>query len=175
MENHRAREAGQGGRRVRIGITRVDDDSDACCRRDLELAIEELTLDRTWCEIVEVVETRLPDRDGPRMAEQLDELIGAGSLRATRLMRIDPDSGVDALLGRGDRERGVTRGNPRPDRDDARDADCPRPFDEERGGLVAAVEMGVGVDHGIGYAAGSSRRGNSGGAASIPCVSAVRP
>ena len=93
-------------------------------------------------------------------------------------MRIDPDGGEDALLGRGDRERGVARCDARADRDDARDADRPRALDEERGRLVAAVEMGVGVDHAAvrpAHAAGSSRRGKSGGAASIPCVSAVSP
>ena len=99
-----------------------------------------------------------------------------GCLRAARLMRVDPEGGVDALVGRGDRERGAARGDARPDRDDARDANRARPFDEECGGLVATVEMRVGVDHrGSGYAAGSSRRGKSGGAASIPCVSAVSP
>ena len=91
MEDHGAREAGQGGGRVRIGVARVDHDSGACCRRDLELAVEEHTLDGARREIVEVVETRLPDRDGPRMAQQLDELIDTRSLRAARLMRVDPE------------------------------------------------------------------------------------
>ena len=91
-------------------------------------------------------------------------------------MRVDPDGRVDALLGLGDRERRTTRGDPRADRDDPRDADRAGPLDEERGGLVAPVEMGVGVDHARpGHAEGRSRRGKSGGAASIPLVSPVRP
>ena len=141
------REAGQSGCRVCVRIARVDHDRQARRRRDLELAIEELALDRTRCEIVEVVEARLADRHGPRVAEQLDELVHPGSLRPTRLMGVDPERREHPLLGSGDRERGVAGGDPRADRDDARDADRPGPFDEERSGLVAAVEMGVGVDH----------------------------
>ena len=147
MEDHGAREAGQGGRRVCIRIARVDHDRQARRRRDLELAIEELTLDGTRREIVEVVEARLADRHGPRVTEQLDELVHPRSLRAARLVRVDPERREHALLGFGDRERGVAGRDPRADRDDARDADRPGPFDEERGRLVAAVEVGVGVDH----------------------------
>ena len=139
--------AGQGGRGVRIRIAGVDHDRQARRRRDLELAIEELDAGRARCEVVEVVEARLADRHGPRVTEQLDELVHPRSLRPGRLVRIDPERREHALLGFCDRERRVAGRDPGADRDDARDADRPGPFDEERGGLVAAVEVGVGVDH----------------------------
>ena len=67
--------------------------------------------------------------------------------------------------------------DPGADRDDARDAERTGAFDEEGGGLVAPVEVGVRVDHRRlpSLATGASRRGKSGGAASIPSVSPVSP
>ena len=79
MEDHGAREAGQGGGRVCVRVAGVDHDRQAGRRRDLELAVEERALRRARREIVEVVEARLPDRDGPRVVEQLDELVDARS------------------------------------------------------------------------------------------------
>ena len=92
--------AGEGGRRVRVGIARVDHDRQAGRRRDLELAVEERPLHRARGEIVEVVEPGLPDRDGPRMAEQAPRARRSALLRASGLMRIDPEGGEDALLCR---------------------------------------------------------------------------
>ena len=91
---------------------------------------------------------RSPRPRRPRgCSTQLDELVESRGLGAARLMRIDPERREDALLGFGDRERGMTGRDPRADRDDARDADRTGPLDEERGGLVAPVEVGVRVDH----------------------------
>ena len=78
VEDHGAREAGEGGCRVGIRVARVDHDRQARRRRELELALEELALDRPRREVVEVVEARLADRDGARVLEQLDELVDAG-------------------------------------------------------------------------------------------------
>ena len=62
-------------------------------------------------------------------------------------MGIDPEGREDALVPLGDRERRTTRRDARADRDHARDADRARPLDEQRGRLVAPVEVCVRVDH----------------------------
>ncbi len=129
---------------------------------------------------MEVVEPGLADRHDGRMREELDELVDPARFGASRLVRVDPECRRDPLLGLGDRERREARGDPGADRDDPRDADRTGALDEERGGLVAPVEVGVGVDHGVVTRraltpTGASSRGKSGGAASIPSVSPVRP
>ena len=176
MEDHRPHEPRERGRRIRVCVARVNHNRQTGRRCDLELTVEEQPLDGTRREIVEVVESRLADSHGSWMAEQIDELIRARTLRGAGLMRVDPERGKDALLGIRDCDRGVAGRDPRANGYDSRNAHRPRTFDEECGGLVAAVEVSVGVDHREPtYAAGSSRRGNSGGAASMPCVSLVRP
>ena len=177
MEDHGAREAGQGGRRVGVGIARVDHDRQARRRRDLELAIEERALDGPRGEIVEVVEARLPDRDGLRVLEQLDELVDPGSppgrppgADRSRAPRTRPRSAsAIASAARHDampvpivtmRETPTARA---------------RSTRNAAGSSHPSRWAWVSITCGAGYAAGSSRRGKSGGAASIPSVSAVRP
>ena len=81
------------------------------------------------------------------MREELDELADPGRFGASRLVRVDPECRRDPLLGLGDRERRVARGDAGADRDDSRDADCAGALDEEGSRLVAPVEVRVGVDH----------------------------
>ena len=125
-------------------------------------------------EVVEVVEARLADRHGARVLEELDELVDPCPLGAAGLMGIDPERREHSLLGVRDRECRVAGRDAGADRDDSRDADGPRPFDEERGGLVAAVEVGVGVDHLRAGATPRAARGE-GRAAERPRSRASRP
>ena len=55
-----------------------------------------------------VVEAGLADRDGPRVAEQLAQLVDPPGLRCRRLVGIDPERRDDAGVRLGDRERGGT-------------------------------------------------------------------
>ena len=75
MEDHGAREAGQGGRRVRIGVARVDHDRQAGRRRDLELAVEERALRRDAARDRGSSRDPSPRPRRPAGAEQLDELV----------------------------------------------------------------------------------------------------
>ena len=171
MEDHGARKVNESGRRVGVGVTCVDHDRQARRSSHLELAVEERPLCVAGSEIVEVVEPDFADRDGTRVLEQLDELPDPCSFPSSRLVRIDPKGRRDSLLRLGDRERRPTGHDPGADCDNPRDADGAGPLDEKGGGLLAPVEMGVGVDH----AGSGSSRGKSGAAASIPSVSPVRP
>ena len=134
-------------RRVGIGVAGVDHDGQSRCRGQLELPLEQRALCVSRREVVEVIEPGLPDRDRARMLDQSAELVEPRRLGSAGLVRVDPDGRVDALLRLGDRKRGPTGFDPRADRDDPRDADCSGSLDEERRGLLTAVEVRVGVDH----------------------------
>ena len=147
MEDHGARKVRESGRRVGVGVTRVDHDRQTRRSSNLELAFEESTLRVAGSEIVEVVEPDFADRHGAGVLEQLDELLDPCSFRSSRLMWVDPESRRDSLLRLGDCERRPARRDPRAHRDDPRDADGAGPLDEKRRGLLAPVEVGVGVNH----------------------------
>ena len=78
------------------------------------------------------------------MHEERAKLVDIGLRRRTRLVRMDAERGVDALLGLREREGSTRTGNRRRDDDDAIDPGDPR-SGEHLGRVLA--EMRVGVDH----------------------------
>ena len=119
-----------------------------------------------------VVEAGLADGDDPGLAEQLAELVDPVRLLPARLVRIDSEHRPHAVVLGCKRERRPRRLDPGSDRDHSRDAGFAGAGEQLPGGLVASVEMRVGVDHAV---AGASIRGKSGCAASIPVAATVRP
>ena len=73
-------------------------------------------------EAADRVEAGLADRDRLRMREQLAKLVEPLGLRLRRLMRVDAERRVDAVVALGDRERSAARLDPGADGDDPRDA-----------------------------------------------------
>ena len=172
---------------------RVDHDRKARCGGELELPVEERQLRRSRREVVEVVEPRLADGDHEGLGEELRELADPVRLLAARLMGVDAERGEDALLLASAiasaawqeampvpivmiRETPTARarstrnaaGSSHPSRWACVSITGPRaPAGDQLGRsrpLTGTVQ-----------ATGASRRGKSGGAASIPSVSAVRP
>jgi hypothetical protein len=117
-----------------------------------------------------VVEAGLADGDDARLVEQPAQLVEPLRLAGSRLVRIDPEGGVDAVGG-GELERATAGVDPGPDRDHARDA-CHAGALEGCVGILERVEVRVGVDH---AGASGSMRGKSGCDASIPDSNSVRP
>jgi len=128
--------------------------------------LEQSTLLRERVGAVVPVEPGLADRDGRRMGEKLAELADPLGFGRRGLMRIDADRRRHALVRVGDRERGMTRLDSGPDRDDPCHARRARAQEQLLRVLVARVEVRVGVDHAAG--AGSSMRGKSGSAGPRP-------
>src|SRR3954453_7842118 len=126
-------------RRLRVGVrgTGVDDDGLAELARELELAGEEPLLRVVRRVLAEVVEADLADPDGFRALRECTDLVEVVLL--ARLVRVDADDGVDAVVLRRELD-----GLGRPDREDPGDAGRGRPRD---GALVDQVEGRVRVDH----------------------------
>ena len=159
------------GSRLLVGVAGVDHEREPQLPCELDLRVEEPQLLFGRCTIVVVVEAGLAHGDDPGVTEQLAELVDPVRLLPTRLVRIDSEHRPHAVLGC-KRERRPRRLDPGSDRDHARDAGFAGAGEQLAGGLVAAVEMRVGVDHAV---AGASIRGKSGCAASIPVAATERP
>src|SRR5687768_7093155 len=124
---------------------------------------------------MKVVEPGLAHCDDALVAQQLLELVEPLGLGAARLVWIDAQRRVDALLALDYRQRAAARIDPRPDGDDAADARLARTGDEVLGRIGARVEVRVRVGHATATAGGSSTRGKSGVAASMPTAAAAVP
>ena len=98
-------------RGVVVRLARMDHDREPelLCERELDL--EEPALLVLRLAAVVVVEARLADRDRLWTVEQPAQLVGAVRLLAGRLMRVDPERRVDAvvLARRSRAQRGTTR------------------------------------------------------------------
>ena len=127
MEDHRAGERRECRRRLLARLAAVDDDGGAELVREGELRVEELPLLTERLGPVVAVETRLPDRDCPRVPEELAQLFDPRGVRCRRTMGIDPERGDDAGVRLCDRQCAATRRDARADRDHPRHADrCAR-------------------------------------------------
>ena len=162
--------AGERGRRVGVGVAGVDHDRQPDVAASSSWRSKSAALRVARREVVEVVEPRLPDRDRLRVLEQLARARRPASASAPPAWCGSIPSAAKTPSSRlGDRERRPARLDPRADRDDPRDADGSGALDEERGGLLAPVEVRVGVDHARSVTPRARRaRGKSGAAASIP-------
>ena len=131
--------------RVLVGVAGVDDDRLAELGGDLELRFEEALLVVVRGVLAEVVEARLADRDRARVAEQVAKLVEAVRVGLVRVVRVDAEDGVDAVVLLGERERLVRARDAGGDGDHAVDADGAGSL--EGLGCLVGVEVRVGVDH----------------------------
>ena len=79
MKHYHALEVFECVSRLGVGLAAVDDDRKPELGCEIELSVQETALLDRCCEVVEVVESRLADRGGLRMGEQLakDETLAA--------------------------------------------------------------------------------------------------
>jgi hypothetical protein len=147
VHDHRAVVGAQQRLGVGVGRARVDDDREPELRGESELRLEEAALLLLPLAAVVVVEPGLADGDDTGLGEQGAQLLETLGLPGARPVRVDAQGGEDAALGRGERERGPARRDPRADRDHPADAGVARPR-EGGAGLLERVEVRVGVDHG---------------------------
>ena len=145
VEHDGAVGAEQRGEGVVVGVARVDHDRLAELGRDLELGFEEAALVVVRRVLAEVVEAGLADRDGARVREQVAQLVEPVRVGLVGVVRVDAESGVDAVVLLGKRERLVAARDARRDGDHAVDADGARPLEDL--GCVVGIEMRVSVDH----------------------------
>src|SRR5215207_8817549 len=139
---------------------------------ELGLSTEEGELRLARCVVPVVVESRLADGDRLRMGEKSPQLGEVALVALPRVVRVQAEGCVDALLGLADGERLATRADVRPHRDDAGDPGFARAGEHSRDIAVAGVEVRVRVDQ---AAAVDSTRGKSGVAGSIPSAAAAPP
>ena len=77
--------------------------------RELELRLEQAPLVVARGVLAEVVEAGLADRDGALVCEQLAQLVEAVGVGLVRVVRMDAEARVDAVVLLGERERLVRR------------------------------------------------------------------
>ena len=139
----------------------MDHDRQARRSSHRELTVEERPLRFAGGKIMEVVEPGFADGHDARVLEQVDEFADPCSVLPPGVVRVDPEGRRHALHFLGNPKRSTTGGDPRADRDDPRNAYGAGPLDQKSGGLVAPVQMGVGVDHEVLITRVRSRRGRS--------------
>ena len=131
--------------RVVVGGARVDHDRQSQVGREVELLLEEAALLGAPVGAVVVIEARLPHRDRSLVAQQLAQLADPAGLALRRLVRVDAEGGVDAVVFR-ELERPPAGVDARPDRDDARHPRLASAYDGDRR-LLERIEVRVCVDH----------------------------
>src|SRR5205085_5441257 len=135
-------EAFQRGNRVLVCRSGVDHRRLAELPGERELALEEHALRVPRGVVAEVVEAGLADRDRTLVREQAPELVEIG-LR-TGLVRVDPETGVDAVVRLGERERRSGLRDGRRDCDDALDTRRTRTLEHRR--RLRGIEVRMRVD-----------------------------
>ncbi len=146
MEDHVSREGFESSGRVRRGLAAVDDDRKAELVRQGQLRVEQPALLGGCRVALHVVEAGLAHRDRFRVLEQLAQFVEAARFGSRRLMRVDSERRVDALVLLCERERGATRVDPGADGDDPAHPRRCSSLDHGRRHL-AGVEVRVRVGH----------------------------
>ena len=124
--------------RVVVRLAGVDHDRQPELARERELGREEAPLLVLRRGAVVVVEARLAHGDRTLVAEELAQLVDAMRLVASRLVRVDPERGADAVIRRSELERGPARSDPGADRDHATHPGLARPRESAVGSSSAS-------------------------------------
>ena len=130
-----------------VGLAAVNDEWLAELLGEREVRLEKAALVGGLGEVMEAVEPGLPHRDRLRVGEQRAQLVQPPRLGGGRLVRVDPERRVDAVVRPGERERCPARLDPGPDGHDARHPRRTRSGGERLCRLRARVEVRVRVDH----------------------------
>ena len=147
VQDDRAGKRLERSRSLLVGLTVVDHDGELELIREPELCVEQLPLLDRRRVPANRVEPGLADRDHLRMAEKLAKLVESSGFGRARLVRVDAERGEHALVRVGDGQCSPTGLDSGADRHDPRDSGLACTLDEDRGRLVARVEVRVRVGH----------------------------